>query len=56
MNSPESDQRPFMAAIWRQGGQYRIAIQGCVGVLITSTLAEAMQLAYQLSVTSTPLG
>ena len=43
------------ASIARQGdGTYRVLIEGTVGVLLATSLADAMALAYQLSLTCTP--
>jgi hypothetical protein len=41
------------ASVVRQGdGTYRVLIDGCVGVLLATSLADAMALAYRLAVES----
>ena len=43
----------MMCSIARQSdGTYRVLIDGCVGVLLATSLADAMALAYRLVVES----
>ena len=43
----QTDQRACV--VRQQDGTYRVWVEGAVGVLLASSLADAMHLAYQLS-------